>query len=240
MTCVNGGYRPAPRAEAGWSQWLARATRAVYCASAPGEASGRTMVVSVPVNWPNVYDRGTRAAGVAGVGPPGLGAVPVPFPLATRIVSPATRMADGYQSTGMRPSSAARPESASAESLDTSNTATAFASASAAKRRRPSADNASALGVLPSDGPAGGGSRSSPTVARRFVSTTLTRSVVADTTYSRAPSRLATIAEGWRATRIVSVTVRRPSDPAAYVHTVLAPHDDTYTAPSRVTVTPYG
>src|SRR6185312_6442682 len=174
MTCVNGGYRPAPRAEAGWSQWLARATRAVYCASAAGEASGRTMVVSVPVNWPNVYDRGTRAAGLAGVGPPGLGAVPVPLPLATRIVSPAARMADGYQSTGMRPSGAAPPE--------TSNTATALASASATNRRRPSGDSASALGVLPSARPAGGGSRSSPITARRLVSTTLTRSVVADTT----------------------------------------------------------
>src|SRR5579872_2353724 len=173
------------------------------------------MADRVPASWPNVYSRGTRPLGTAGDGPRGLGAVPVPFPLATRMVSPAVRIADGYQPTGMRPSSEARPESANAESDDTSNTATAFASASAANKRRPSGDMASALGVLPSDGPEGGGSRSSPSTVPRLVSTTLTRSVVADTTYRRVPSRLATMADGCRATRIVSVIVRRPSNPVA-------------------------
>src|SRR5262245_55709769 len=95
-----------------------------------------------------------------GCGPLGFGYERAPLALATSTASPSEISDVGYQPVGTRPASLSSPEAVAtfdvrAERL---NTATAFASASATKRRVPSVDNATAFGVDPSSGPAGGGS----------------------------------------------------------------------------------
>ena len=74
----------------------------------------------------------------------------------------------------------------------------ALLSASATKSRVPPAPSASALGVLPSRGPAGGASLSSATTRRRpaRVSTTAIRSVLPDATKRRDPSADSASADG--------------------------------------------
>ena len=131
-----------------------------------------------------------------------LGAVPRPLPFTTKSESAEAAIAVGYHAVGMRPASASVPMAVGTplSLADRSKTATAFASLSATKSRVPPGESASADGVLPSPGPDGGGSRSSPSTVRALVSTTVTRSVLAEATKSRDWSRLSSIADGWRPT----------------------------------------
>ena len=94
------------------------------------------------------------------------------------------------------------PTPAPEVAAERSNTATALLSASATKRRCPEGESASALGVLPSPVPPGTVSTSSVMTRAAFVSTTLTRSVLAEATKSREPSGLRSRAEGCRPTRM--------------------------------------
>src|SRR5512142_3472689 len=111
------------------------------------------MIETDPVTCPSVYD--VRGYGRPSPGPSGLGPAPRPLPFTTIRVSPSATTAVGYHSVGMRPASLSSPfAAATPERLaERSNTATAFASPSAANRRVPSAERASALGVEPSPGP---------------------------------------------------------------------------------------
>src|SRR5262245_58575310 len=96
---------------------------------------------------------------MAGLGPRGFAIEPLPFPHATTSWSPTTSNADGYQPAGMRPASLSLPAAVATPDVtaERSNTATAFASASATNRRVPSFESDKAFGVAPSPGPAGGG-----------------------------------------------------------------------------------
>ncbi len=77
-----------------------------------------------------------------------------------------------------------------------SKTAMALASASARKRRVPSGESTSALGVVPSAGPAGGGLRRRVTMRPERVSSTTALSVLALATKRRVPAALSTSADG--------------------------------------------
>ncbi len=132
-----------------------------------------------------------------GPGPSGLARVPPPFPFATTRLLSIVAMATGYQPTGMRPASRPVPDVAwPAVFGERSKIATALASASATNSRDSSDDRVSAFGVLPSAGPAGGGSSSSPIRCRDLVSMIVTRSVLADATNRRLPARFSKIADG--------------------------------------------
>src|SRR5439155_24303071 len=122
------------------------------------------------------------------------------LPFTTQSVSPAFATAVGYQPTGILPDRRSLPDArATFDAVrDRSNIATAFASASATYNRVPSAESDMAFGVLPSPGPAGGGSLSRATTSRVRVSITKTRSVLPDATNKREPSALSSSADGWR------------------------------------------
>jgi len=114
---------------------------------------------------------------IVGLGPPVLGTVPYPpLPLTTSNSSPAMSTPHVYQPAGMRPLRASflRAVGTPDVAAERSNTATAFASASATNKRVPSGDSARLFGVAPSDGPAGGGSSKRATTLRVLVSTTAT------------------------------------------------------------------
>src|SRR5512146_1457674 len=105
---------------------------------------------------------------VAGLGPFGLARDPWPLPLTASRASPTGSTLDAYQPVGMRPAILSSPRALDTPDVDAerSNTAIAFASASATSRRAPSAESAMALGVEPSFGPAGGGSSRRATICR--------------------------------------------------------------------------
>ena len=129
-----------------------------------------------------MYCLGSSLAVEPGWGPFRLGAVPPPLPFRTQSESPRVKTADGYHSTGMRPSRAPPPAAAEAPAALTLNTATASLSASAMYRWRPSVESANAFGPLPSAGPPGAESRSLATTESRRVSTTAIRSLEAQAT----------------------------------------------------------
>src|SRR5258708_13778054 len=106
---------------------------------------------------------------------------------------PVFRRAVGYQPVGMRPRR---------RFVATENTATALLSPSATYSFEPSGDNASAFGVLPSEGPPGAASLSIATIFRRFVSTTAILSSPPIATYTPDPERLLSTAQGCLPTRI--------------------------------------
>ena len=169
-----------------------------------------------------------------------LGPVPRPLPLATMSESPRTASAAGYHSVGMRPTSESLPlaEGTPDVRAESSKTATALLSASATNRRLPPAESARAFGVLPSCGPAGGGSINVATTRPSRVSTATTRSVLPEATKRRDPSALSTIAEGCRPTVHRPRLSRRPSLPFRKADTVVPPHAETYTSPAPDTTTP--
>ncbi len=118
-----------------------------------------------------------------------------------------------------------------------SKTATALLSASATNSLAPSSDSASALGVLPSAGPAGAGSNRSVMTRPVRVSATLTRSVLPEATKSRVPAALRSSADGCRATGITRAAPSRPGPSVWKLRTSLPPHAETYTEPSAATTT---
>ena len=171
------------------------------------------IIISVPEVCPRVNARGLAELDLLGSGPRGFGPVHLPFALTTNNESAVASTADGYQPVGMRPTS--RSVSVSDAPLrgggcettrgspdeavpgDRSNTATALLSASATNRRSPSGESASAWGVLPSCGPAGGGSSRVEMTRAARVSTTAIRSVLPDAMNSLLPpSRDRIIADG--------------------------------------------
>src|SRR4029079_923274 len=192
-TCSNGGYRCCRGLG---FQALAAVTRALNLDSIFGVKSARRSRMKPPFSRFSVY---FSLRPISGFGPPVLGIVPYPpLPLTTSNSSPATSTPHGYQPAGMRPLSESVPRALETPEVaaERSNTAAAFASASATNRRVPSGDSARAFGVAPSDGPVGGGSRRRATPFRVLVSTTATWSVLPDATKSRVPSRLRIIADG--------------------------------------------
>src|SRR3954453_10897170 len=116
---------------------------------------------------------------------PGFGPVPRPFAFSTSRESPTANTPLGYHPTGIRHSRPSFPLPA-----DKPKTATALLSASATNRRVPSFERARAFGLLPSEGPEGGGSGSVLLTLNRAVSTTATLPVLAEATNSRVPAAL--------------------------------------------------
>src|SRR5690606_39247519 len=107
-------------------------------------------------------------------------------------------------------------------------------------RRVPSGASESALGVLPSRGPAGGGSSSWVITRRVRVSTTATRSVLPEATNRRVPDALSASAEGWRAASMDPDGTNGHAAPGGASKMVISspPHADTYTVPLGATATP--
>src|SRR5438034_4087199 len=94
------------------SQPLEATTRRVRSASCRGEGAARKL--REPDVWLSVYCPGAGLVFEPGCGSPGLGAVPRPLPFRTHRESPRVRIADGYHSTGMRPSRAPSPAAGNA------------------------------------------------------------------------------------------------------------------------------
>ena len=124
--------------------------------------------------------------------------VPRPFPSTTSRSLPSAITADGYQPTGILPLRVLLPVAVWDFEVygERSNTPTALLSASATKSRVPSAETASALGVLPSGVPAGEASSSVAITEWVIVSRTVILSVLPDATKSREPAALSASAEG--------------------------------------------
>src|SRR5579884_2695374 len=227
-TWRNGGY--ANRRDDA-VQAFAAATRALKRASASPVVSARGTRMKLPASRASVYVSPApwlrRAEG--GWGPLGFGTVPRPLALATTSASFTGSTAVVYQPAGIRPLRRSLP--CASGTFDVcgvrSNTATAFASASATNSRDPSADRARPFGVEPSLGPAGGGSRSRATTRRRWVSSTATWSVLPDAIYKRDPSGFSRSAEGCRATGMRPALCTQPPPPDEKTATVLPPHADT-------------
>src|SRR5207245_11548668 len=118
----------------------------------------------------------------------------------------------GYQSVGTRPESAP---------LATSNTATELLSASATNSRLPSSERASAFGVLPSRGPAGGASLICLISLEVAVSITEIVSVRADVTQRRFC--LSSKAEGCRPALIGARLANIPFAATLNMSTVWSP-----------------
>src|SRR5580700_10404931 len=147
-----------------------------------------------------------------GVGPSGFAWLPRPLPHRIRNWPPAYRTPVGYQSVGMRPSSGGFAESGrGARFSETSKTAIALLSASAANSVDSSLESARAFGVLPSDGPSGAASLKYRNTFFLAVSTIATWSVAARATNSRDPDAFETSAEGRGPTRTLPAGLSVPS-----------------------------
>src|SRR4051812_26754600 len=155
---------------------------------------------------------------------------------------PSATSADGYQPTGILPTSASAPVTPDTPDVvaERSKTATALLSPSATNRRRPSGERESAFGVLPSPVAAGEGSARVVTASPGRVSMASIRSVLPDAPKRVEPSICDSNADGCRATLIRVPVPSIPLVVAGNAETVRPPHAETYSVPSGVTATPYG